>query len=55
MDKSFLDWVLFFISKNWPQFVSGTLMTLFISLIGTIVGFFIGLVVALVKDMSNET
>lgn len=54
MEKSFLDWVLFFISKNWPQFVSGTLMTLFISLIGTIVGFFIGLVVALVKDMSNE-
>ncbi len=54
MEKSFLDWVLFFISKNWPQFVTGTLMTLFISLIGTIVGFFIGLLVALVKDMSNE-
>lgn len=54
MERNFLGWVLFFIEQNWQQFLYGTFMTLFISLTGTIVGFFIGLLVALVKDLSKE-
>lgn len=54
MEKSFFEWVLFFLRENWNQFLLGTLMTLFISLTGTIVGFLIGLLVALVKDMSKD-
>lgn len=48
--RTFLGWVLFFIEKNGAQFLSGTLTTLFISLTGTIVGFFLGLGVALINE-----
>ena len=54
MQRTFLEWVIFFIQNNWHQFLSGTAVTLFISLTGTVVGFFIGLLVALVKNMSRE-
>lgn len=54
MQRTFLEWVIFFIQNNWQQFLSGTIITLFISLTGTIIGFFIGLLVALVKNMSKE-
>ena len=47
--RTFLGWVAFFIEKNGNQFLSGTITTLYISLTGTIVGFFIGLCVALVR------
>lgn len=45
-----MGWVAFFIEKNGNQFISGTITTLYISLTGTIVGFFIGLCVALVRE-----
>lgn len=48
--RTFLGWVAFFIEKNGNQFLSGTITTLYISLTGTIVGFFIGLCVALVRE-----
>ena len=48
--RTFLGWVAFFIEKNGSQFLSGTLTTLYISLTGTIVGFFIGLCVSLVRE-----
>ncbi len=54
MQKTFLEWVIFFLQENWQQFLTGTLVTLFISLTGTVVGFFIGLLTALVKNMSKE-
>lgn len=53
--KSFLGWVMFFINKNGKQFLIGTLVTLFISLTGTVVGFFIGLLVSLTKYFEAET
>lgn len=54
MERTFLEWVIFFLKENWQQFLMGTWMTLFISLTGTIVGFFIGMLVALVKNMSKD-
>ncbi len=54
MQKSFFEWVIFFLQQNWQQFLTGTMVTLFISLTGTVVGFFIGLLSALVKNMSEE-
>ena len=54
MQRTFFEWVIFFIQNNWQQFLSGTIITLFISLTGTIAGFLIGLLVALVKNMSKE-
>ena len=53
--RSFFGWVAFFIQKNWHQFVKGTIVTLFISLTGTVVGFLIGMVVALSRQVEAET
>ena len=53
--RSFAGWVIYFIQKNWKKFVKGTLVTLFISITGTVVGFLIGLVVALFRHSESET
>ena len=53
--RSFTGWVTYFIQKNWKEFVKGTLVTLFISITGTVVGFLIGLVVALFRHSESET
>ena len=52
---SFFGWVIFFIQENWEKFVKGTVVTLFISVTGTVVGFFIGLIVALFRYSEAET
>ena len=43
MEKNFFEWVIFFIQGNGQQFLLGTVTTLFVSLSGTIIGFFLGL------------
>ena len=45
---------IFFIKNNWMTFVKGTLSTLYISITGTVVGFFIGLLVALLRYSEAE-
>ena len=52
--RSFFGWVIFFIKNNWMTFVKGTLSTLYISITGTVVGFFIGLLVALLRYSEAE-
>ncbi|MFL0246259.1 amino acid ABC transporter permease [Candidatus Clostridium stratigraminis] len=44
-------WVLKIITDNWPMFLRGAGMTLFISMIGTILGFFIGLIIGVVRTI----
>jgi len=44
-------WVLKIIINNWPMLLRGAGMTLFISMIGTILGFFIGLIVGVVRTI----
>ena len=54
MEKNFFEWVLFFIQGNWQQFLLGTATTLLISLSGTIIGFFLGLGVSLIRYMKSD-
>ena len=49
MEKNFFEWVIFFIQGNFQQFLLGTVTTLFVSLSGTIIGFFLGLGVSLIQ------
>lgn len=53
---SFLTWILFLLKNNWQNFLYGTFMTVFISLTSTIVGFIIGLALALVQtaEINNK-
>lgn len=54
MEKGFFEWVIFFIQGNWQQFLLGTATTLLISLSGTIIGFFLGLGVSLIRYMKSD-
>lgn len=48
---TFFEWVIFLLKNNWQGFLYGTFMTVFISLFSTIVGFVIGLALALIQTM----
>lgn len=46
-----LEWIIKIVSNNWPMFLRGAGMTLLISMVGTILGFFIGLLVGVVRTI----
>ena len=54
MEKNFFEWVMFFFQSNWQQFLLGTATTLLVSLSGTIIGFFLGLGVSLIRYMKSD-
>ncbi|MFB6466364.1 amino acid ABC transporter permease [Cytobacillus sp. Hz8] len=45
------DWIVRIISENWPMFLRGAGMTLFIALIGTILGAIIGLLAGVIRTI----
>ena len=49
---SFFGWVLFLLDQYGPLFLRGTGMTLLIAIIGTTVGFAIGLLVAILRTLT---
>ena len=48
---SFFDWIIKLISEYWLQFLDGTKNTLIMALTGTIAGFVIGLLIAIVRTI----
>lgn len=50
-DSSFWEWVLFLLNQYGSLFLKGTGVTLLISVIGTVAGFVIGLLVAIVRTI----
>lgn len=46
-----LDWIIKIITKNWTMFIHGASMTLYISLIGTVLGFLIGLIIGVIRTI----
>ena len=48
---SFFDWMLKLVSEYWVQFLNGTKNTLIMALTGTIAGFLIGLLIAIVRTI----
>lgn len=47
MPQTFFGWVGLILQKYWPLFLGGTMTTLIIALVGTVLGFGIGLLVAI--------
>ncbi|HHV37864.1 MAG TPA: amino acid ABC transporter permease [Tepidimicrobium sp.] len=45
------EWIINIVSNNWPMFLRGAGMTLYISIIGTIAGFIIGLLVGVIRTI----
>ena len=48
---SFFDWIIKLVSEYWLQFLDGTKNTLIMALTGTIAGFIIGLLIAIVRTI----
>ncbi|WNS76088.1 amino acid ABC transporter permease [Bacillus sp. DTU_2020_1000418_1_SI_GHA_SEK_038] len=46
-----LEWILTMISNNWPMFLRGAGMTLFVSIIGTVIGGIIGLLAGVIRTI----
>lgn len=44
-------WILDIINNYWPMFIRGAGMTLLVSIIGTVFGFFIGLLIGVVRTI----
>lgn len=46
-----LQWIIKIVSNNWEMFLRGAGMTLFISMIGTVFGFIIGLLIGVIRTI----
>lgn len=46
-----LQWIIKIISEDWQMFLRGAGMTLLISMIGTVLGFFIGLLIGVIRTV----
>lgn len=54
MEKSFLEWIVFLAIEYKDYFISGTLMTLALSTIGTISGFLVGFLMGLIDSVEVD-
>ena len=54
-EKSFLVGTYTILQEYWPLFLRGSLITLLIATVSTIVGFIIGLLVQVVREIPNKT
>ncbi len=51
MPDTFFGWIGFLLNKYWNMFLTGTAITLLLAIVGTIVGFGIGLIVGIVRTI----
>ncbi|SFB23074.1 amino acid ABC transporter membrane protein, PAAT family [Acetitomaculum ruminis DSM 5522] len=49
--KTFWDWVSVILDQYWPMFLQGAGVTMLIAMVGTILGFIIGLIVASIRTI----
>ena len=54
MPETFFEWVLFLLKEYWPLFLQGIGITMAIAIIGTLIGFAIGLGVALLRTIPEQ-
>ena len=51
---NFAEFTIFLLGKYWPLFLKGTEMTLLVALSGTVIGFGIGLLVAVIRNIPRN-
>lgn len=49
-----IEWIVRITTEYWPMFLRGARMTLLLATIGTVVGFFIGLLVGVIRTVPRE-
>ncbi|NLW41606.1 MAG: amino acid ABC transporter permease [Tissierellia bacterium] len=55
MERSFFEWVSFLLDQYGNLFLRGTINTIIIAILGTVFGFFIGMLVAVLKTIPVES
>lgn len=55
MDLSLLGWIGKLLHEYWPQFLKGTWMTILLAVIGTGVGFLIGLIIGTIRTIPRNS
>lgn len=53
LPSTFIEWITYFLTNYWKDFLKGTLLTLYLSLFGTVSGFLIGLIISVLRDKRN--
>ncbi len=53
-NRNFFEWVSFFLQNYGSRFLQGALVTLEVSLIGTVIGFIIGLIVGYLRSIPDN-
>lgn len=53
LPNNFVSWIKYFLNNYWKDFLKGTWTTIYLSLIGTFLGFIIGLILSLIRDDRN--
>lgn len=53
-DWTFWQWVSFFVTTRWPDFLRGAGVTLLISITGTLIGLVIGLLIGVIKTIPKR-
>ena len=51
MPTTFLGWVSFLLEEYGPLFLQGTINTMIVAITGTVLGFLIGLLIAIAKTI----
>ena len=54
MSGTFFDWVILILKEYWPLFLRGAGATLVIAIAGTIIGFVVGVLVAIIRTVPLE-
>lgn len=54
MDRTFWDWITYIVETYWPLLLRGTGVTMMIAVVGTAIGFCIGLVVGAIRVIPLE-
>ena len=55
-NSNLIDWMIFLVNKYQGLFISGTINTLYVAVIGTLLGFLLGAIIGIISDTrtSNE-
>ena len=51
MPQTFFEWVAFILEEYYPLFIKGTINTVIVAISGTVIGFIIGLIVAVIRTI----
>ncbi|MDD3810223.1 MAG: hypothetical protein PHS94_08205 [Erysipelotrichaceae bacterium] len=53
-NSTLIDWMIFLVNKYQGLFISGTINTLYVAVIGTLLGFLLGAIIGIISDTQTS-